>query len=86
MVHFDSFFCMIQRVNGGNLTLKLMFSLCSSTYDRVSYYPGQYLNIIVGPNGTGKSTLVAAIVLGMGGHPKVLSRSQNVRFLVLCQS
>ncbi|KAG4065304.1 hypothetical protein HA402_012746 [Bradysia odoriphaga] len=48
------------------------------TYDHVLYYPGQYLNIIVGPNGTGKSTLVAAIVLGMGGTPKVLSRSQNI--------
>lgn len=44
------------------------------------YYPGAYLNIILGPNGTGKSTLVAAIVLGMGGQPKTLSRSQNVLF------
>lgn len=33
------------------------------------------MNIIIGPNGTGKSTLVAAIVLGMGGKPELLSRS-----------
>lgn len=49
-----------------------------STYDSVTFYPGEYLNVIIGPNGTGKSTLVAAIVLGMGGSPKVLSRSLNV--------
>lgn len=48
------------------------------TYDSVTFYPGEYLNVIIGPNGTGKSTLVAAIVLGMGGSPKVLSRSSNV--------
>lgn len=49
-----------------------------STYNSVSFYPSEYLNIIIGPNGTGKSTLVSAIVLGMGGNPKVLSRSSNV--------
>ncbi|KAJ6649475.1 Structural maintenance of chromosomes protein 5, partial [Pseudolycoriella hygida] len=48
------------------------------TYDHATFFPGPYLNIILGPNGTGKSTLVAAIVLGMGGAPKILSRSQNI--------
>lgn len=41
-------------------------------------YPGEYLNIIIGPNGTGKSTMVAAIVLGLGGTPKLLSRSLSI--------
>ncbi|XP_063706320.1 structural maintenance of chromosomes protein 5 [Culicoides brevitarsis] len=45
------------------------------TYDEVMFLPGEYLNIIIGPNGTGKSTLVSAIVLGMGGRPEILSRS-----------
>lgn len=48
------------------------------TYDYVTFFPGLQLNVIIGPNGTGKSTLMAAIVLGMGGSPKVLSRALNV--------
>lgn len=36
-------------------------------------HPGQHLNILIGPNGTGKSSMVAAIVLGMGGSTKILS-------------
>lgn len=48
------------------------------TYDVVIFYPDEHLNIIIGPNGTGKSTIVAAIVLGMGGNCKLLSRSGNV--------
>ena len=44
----------------------------------MKYYPGEYLNLIIGPNGTGKSTIVAAIVLGMGGNCKLLSRSKDI--------
>ena len=51
-----------------------------STYDSVQFYPSAYLNIIIGPNGTGKSTLIAGIVLGLGGKPQVLSRASNVSF------
>lgn len=36
-------------------------------------FPGEHLNILIGPNGTGKSSMVAAIVIGMGGSTKVLS-------------
>uniref|UniRef100_A0A182SRW3 Structural maintenance of chromosomes protein 5 n=1 Tax=Anopheles maculatus TaxID=74869 RepID=A0A182SRW3_9DIPT len=48
------------------------------TYDSVVLYPDEYLNIILGPNGTGKSAIVAGIVLGMGGNCKLLSRCDNV--------
>lgn len=50
------------------------------TYDVAIFYPDEHLNIIIGPNGTGKSTIVAAVVLGMGGHCKLLSRSSSVSF------
>ncbi|XP_053681071.1 structural maintenance of chromosomes protein 5 [Anopheles nili] len=48
------------------------------TYDSVVLYPDEYLNIILGPNGTGKSAIVAGIVLGMGGTCKLLSRCENI--------
>lgn len=48
------------------------------TYDVAIFYPDENLNIIIGPNGTGKSTIVAAVVLGMGGHCKLLSRSGSI--------
>lgn len=49
------------------------------TYDECVMHPTEYLNIIIGPNGTGKSTLVAAIVLGMGGSAKLLARSSAIQ-------
>ncbi|XP_053957144.1 structural maintenance of chromosomes protein 5 [Anastrepha ludens] len=48
------------------------------TYGECNFYPTEYLNVIIGPNGTGKSTLVAAIVLGLGGKPDLLSRSSSL--------
>ena len=33
--------------------------------------PGPYLNMIIGPNGTGKSTIVAAISIALGTKAKV---------------
>jgi structural maintenance of chromosomes protein 5 len=36
------------------------------------------MNMIIGPNGTGKSTVVAAIALGLGASPAVMGRSKNV--------
>uniref|UniRef100_A0A182KE75 Structural maintenance of chromosomes protein 5 n=1 Tax=Anopheles christyi TaxID=43041 RepID=A0A182KE75_9DIPT len=48
------------------------------TYDSVVLHPDEYLNIILGPNGTGKSAIVAGIVLGMGGNCKLLSRCDNI--------
>ena len=42
------------------------------TYTAVEFFPGPSLNMVIGPNGTGKSTLVCAICLGMGWTPKVM--------------
>ena len=36
------------------------------TYTAAEFYPGPSLNMVIGPNGTGKSTLVCAICLGLG--------------------
>lgn len=41
------------------------------TYDFVEFRPGPYLNMIVGPNGTGKSSIACAIALGLNFPPKV---------------
>lgn len=36
------------------------------TYTSAEFFPGPNLNMVIGPNGTGKSTLVCAICLGLG--------------------
>lgn len=41
------------------------------TYTAVEFFPGPSLNMVIGPNGTGKSTLVCAICLGLGWGPVV---------------
>lgn len=41
------------------------------TYNNAEFYPGPKLNMVIGPNGTGKSTLVCAICLGLGWGPQV---------------
>ena len=48
------------------------------TYDAVEFRPGPHPNMIVGPNGTGKSTVVCAIALGLGWKPSVLGRAKDV--------
>ncbi|CAJ2504236.1 Uu.00g116300.m01.CDS01 [Anthostomella pinea] len=48
------------------------------TYEHAEFLPGPNLNMVIGPNGTGKSSLVCAICLGMGYHPKHLGRASNV--------
>ncbi|RMD42656.1 hypothetical protein DV735_g2471, partial [Chaetothyriales sp. CBS 134920] len=41
------------------------------TYSSVEFRPGPGLNMVIGPNGTGKSTLVCAICLGLGWGTQV---------------
>ncbi|KAI7902561.1 uncharacterized protein BX663DRAFT_62074 [Cokeromyces recurvatus] len=48
------------------------------TYDYCEIYPGPQMNMIIGPNGTGKSTIVCAIALGLGGNPNLLGRAKNI--------
>lgn len=48
------------------------------TYENAVFYPGPNLNMVIGPNGTGKSSLVCAICLGLGYSPKHLGRAGQV--------
>ncbi|KAL8696685.1 MAG: hypothetical protein Q9224_002669 [Gallowayella concinna] len=48
------------------------------TYTAVEFLPGPSLNMVIGPNGTGKSTLVCAICLGLGWGPQHLGRAKDV--------
>ncbi|CAI2185097.1 6636_t:CDS:10, partial [Funneliformis geosporum] len=48
------------------------------TYDSVEFYPGPNLNMIIGPNGTGKSTIVCAIALGLGWNTPLLGRAREI--------
>jgi chromosome segregation ATPase len=45
------------------------------TYEHAEFFPGPHLNMVIGPNGTGKSSLVCAICLGLGYHSNVLGRA-----------
>ncbi|TKA81880.1 hypothetical protein B0A55_01578 [Friedmanniomyces simplex] len=48
------------------------------TYSNAEFNPGPNLNMVIGPNGTGKSTLVCAICLGLGWKPDNLGRAKNI--------
>ena len=52
------------------------------TYDECDVFPGPKLNIILGPNGTGKSTITHAICLACGGKPETLGRSPDLKQFV----
>lgn len=45
-----------------------------TTYSHGEFKLSPSLNMIIGPNGTGKSTLVAAICLGLGGKLELIKR------------
>ncbi|EON99085.1 putative structural maintenance of chromosome complex subunit protein [Phaeoacremonium minimum UCRPA7] len=47
------------------------------TYEHAEFFPGPNLNMVIGPNGTGKSSLVCAICLGLGYHANVLGRASS---------
>jgi chromosome segregation ATPase len=48
------------------------------TYEKAEFFPGPNLNMVIGPNGTGKSSLVCAICLGLGWGPQHLGRAGQV--------
>ena len=52
------------------------------TYTAVEFFPGPSLNMVIGPNGTGKSTLVCAICIGLGWGPQVKALDVRCRWLV----
>lgn len=45
------------------------------TYEDAVFYPGPNLNMVIGPNGTGKSSLVCAICIGLGYNTVNLGRA-----------
>lgn len=77
------------RTNGNatsNGTVKLEFSTGAIvrvmvenfvTYEKAEFFPGPNLNMVIGPNGTGKSSLVCAICLGLGYPASVLGRATS---------
>ncbi|KAG5651262.1 hypothetical protein H0H81_009306, partial [Sphagnurus paluster] len=52
------------------------------TYDFVEFSVGPYLNMILGPNGTGKSSIACAICLGLNFPPNVLGRAADLNSFV----
>ncbi|CAB9499458.1 of chromosomes protein 5 [Seminavis robusta] len=53
------------------------------TYTHVEFSPGARLNMVIGANGTGKSTILCALCLGLGGEPKLLGRADDVRSFIM---
>ncbi|RKO90906.1 P-loop containing nucleoside triphosphate hydrolase protein, partial [Blyttiomyces helicus] len=62
-------------ITGSIVRIKLKNFL---TYDAVEVLPGPNLNMIVGPNGTGKSSIVAALALGLAGRTDVIGRQKSL--------
>ena len=52
------------------------------TYSNALIEPGPRLNLVLGPNGTGKSSLVCAICIGLAGGQKLLGRAEDVSSFV----
>ncbi|KAJ2901918.1 hypothetical protein MKZ38_001270 [Zalerion maritima] len=48
------------------------------TYQNAEFRPGPQLNMVIGPNGTGKSSLVCALCIGLGFHTRILGRASQV--------
>ena len=52
------------------------------TYAHAVITPGPRLNLVLGPNGTGKSSLVCAICVGLAGKTSLLGRAEDVSSFV----
>ncbi|KAL9275161.1 Structural maintenance of chromosomes protein 5-like protein, partial [Drosera capensis] len=48
------------------------------TFDHLVCKPGPRMNLVIGANGAGKSSLVCAIAIGLGGDPQLLGRASSV--------
>ena len=48
------------------------------TYTAATFNPGPALNMVIGPNGTGKSTLVCALCIGLGWSTSLLGRAKDL--------
>ncbi|KAM4051604.1 structural maintenance of chromosomes protein 5 isoform 2-T2 [Anomaloglossus baeobatrachus] len=68
-----------QNIEGAILRIKMENFL---TYDSCEVFPGPHLNMIVGANGTGKSSIVCAICLGLAGKTSFIGRADKVGFYV----
>lgn len=48
------------------------------TFTNTIIHPGPRMNVILGPNGTGKSTIVSAVCIVFAGNPRLLGRSPDL--------
>lgn len=48
------------------------------TYSKVEFIAGTGLNLIIGPNGTGKSSFLCAIIIGLCGKISAIGRSKKL--------
>ena len=69
----------LEYPHGGVVRIKMRNFL---TYDDVEFRPGPRVNLLIGPNGTGKSSVVCAICLGLGGKPSLLGRAKKIESFV----
>ena len=49
----------------------------------MEFRPGPRLNVVMGPNGTGKSSIVMAIAVGLGAAPRQLGRADTLSEFIL---
>ncbi|XP_075684088.1 structural maintenance of chromosomes protein 5 isoform X2 [Rhinoderma darwinii] len=68
-----------QHVEGAIVRIKMENFL---TYDICEVFPGPHLNMIIGANGTGKSSIVCAICLGLAGKTSFIGRADKVGLYV----
>ncbi|CAL1264779.1 unnamed protein product [Larinioides sclopetarius] len=63
---------MTNKVGGRIVRIKLKGFM---TYDDLEFKPDKGLNLIIGLNGSGKSSIMSAICLGLGGRPQFTGRT-----------
>ncbi|XP_065886408.1 structural maintenance of chromosomes protein 5-like isoform X2 [Dysidea avara] len=68
-----------EYLKGSIVRIKLQNFL---TFDDVELIPGAKLNVIAGANGSGKSSIMCGICLGLAGHPKLLGRAKELKDFV----